>query len=155
MSEEDSTDEREVLLPSCSQMNAGEHAIDCKAQGRNENLGEMHVDFTLAVDSGHILTIDNWKFQCGSETGIDTTREGARIHQSGPSIPGKAGRGGGTGPVVWVEAYLDMQSRTEPHQQIPPECSRLILEPTINHRLREPVDTERKPAASMAARRSA
>ena len=150
-----STNKCEVLLPPCVQVNAGKTSIQYVIQSWKINLSEMNAQFAFSVSTCHILQVDNRELQRGSESGVDTTREGARIHQSGPSIPGKAGRGVSIGSVVWVEAYLNMQSRTELHQQFPPECSRLILEPTINHWPREPVDTERRPAASVALARFA
>ena len=75
-----------MRLSSGSQVNAGESSIHRNVQSRDVDLGKMFVDLATAMDSGHLLPIDDRQLQRSGELRVDATLGRARIHQRGKLV---------------------------------------------------------------------
>ena len=76
-----------MRLSSGSQVNAREYAVHRKTQGRDIDLGKMHIYFVTAMGSSQRLPIDSRQVQRDGERRVYATLGRARIHQRGKLLP--------------------------------------------------------------------
>ena len=95
-----------MRLPSGKEMDSGEFAVNCETDVWDMDLGEMHIDLALSMDSSNILLVDNGEFQGVRKFRVDAACRCACIHQCRKSVLWHIWSLGTLGLINRIEADL-------------------------------------------------
>jgi hypothetical protein len=102
MLQESSSDKRPVNLSARDEVDASEHAINCKVERRNSHLGQVHIHLLTSMHPSNHSPVSDWKIQLGGKQAVNTTLPGSGVHKGSNSSDARDR----DIPNLWLKSWI-------------------------------------------------